>query len=154
MTISKTEYEKLKRDAAEHLDGWKRAKADYINFKRETEQRQAAFSQFAAMAVLIGVIPVYDHLRTAAAHLPAEMKSDPWADGVLKIRQEFEKCLKDAGVEAMIAEGQPFDPARHEALGSEAREGVAPHMVVREVKAGYLLHGKVLIPAQVIVSGG
>jgi molecular chaperone GrpE len=152
ITITKEEYEKIKKDAAEYLDEWKRAKADYINFKRETEQRQAEFAQFAAMSMLVEFIPLYDHLQKAVAHVSPEKANDPWVDGIRKIRQEFERCLKGTGVEAMKTEGQIFDPLRHEAMGSEKREGAKPDSIVREVKAGYTLHGKVLIPAQVMVA--
>lgn len=152
VTVPREEFEKLTYQAQEYLDGWKRAKADYINLKRETEQRQTEFVQFAAMGMLVELIPIYDHLQKAITSIPEEKMKDPWIDGVLRIRREFETILKAAGVEAMKTEGQQFDPSHHEAMGSEKREGVVPNTIVMEVKTGFTLHGKVLIPAQVIVA--
>ncbi|MFA4873259.1 MAG: nucleotide exchange factor GrpE [Patescibacteria group bacterium] len=152
ITMSNEEYEKLKTQAVEYLDGWKRAKADYINFKKETEERQSEFIKFSAQAALMGFIPLYDHLKGAFAHLPPERNKDPWIDGVLKIKQEFASYLRDAGIEEILTIGKPFDPTKHESVGIEIEKEAPVHTVVKEIKGGYTLYGKVIIPAQVVIS--
>ncbi len=152
ITIPREEYEKLHTQAAEYLDGWKRAKADYINFKKETEERQGEFVKFSAQAALMGLIPLYDHLKAACAHLPPERNKDPWIDGVLKIKQEFASYLRHAGIEEIFTIGKPFDPTQHESVGIEIKKETPVHTVVKEIKGGYTLHGKVIIPARVIIS--
>ena len=152
ITIPKTEYEKLKTQAAEYLDGWKRAKADYINFKKETDERQSEFVKFSAQAALMGLIPIYDHLKAAFAHLPPERNEDPWIDGVLKIKQEFALYFRNAGIEEIPTLNKPFDPTKHESVGIEINKDVPIHTVVKEIKGGYTLYGKVIIPARVVIS--
>ncbi|MEW6610298.1 MAG: nucleotide exchange factor GrpE [Patescibacteria group bacterium] len=152
ITIPKEEYERLKAQAAEYLDGWKRAKADYLNFKKETDERQSEFVKFSTQLALMGLLPIYDHLKVAFAHLTPEQKKDPWVDGIAKIKQELSLYLHDAGIEEIHALGKLFDPVQHESVGVEVVPDKPLHTVVKEIKSGYTMHGKVIIPAQVIIS--
>jgi molecular chaperone GrpE len=62
--------------------------------------------------------------------------------------------LAGQGLVEVNPTGQPFDPARHEAVGSEASATVAEGTVLRVARAGWLLHDRVLRPAAVFVSAG
>ena len=136
---------------AEYLDGWKRSQADYANLKRDTEQFRAEFAKFAAARTLESLLPVFDSFEKAAAAPPAP-GADPaqWIVGISHIRTQLVGALRELGVEAVGTPGEPFDPARHEAVGAEA--GGMPGSVARLLEPGWSLHGKVLKPARVIVS--
>ena len=148
--------EHLKQDAAtdwqakadEYLAGWKRAMADYQNREKELARERQDFAGFVREQLLLDFLPVLDNLRQAVAFIPDGVRSQPWAQGVGRIVQQFEEALRQHGVTSFSAAGTPFDPSRHEAVGEE--DG-APGAVIREQAVGYERGGKVLRPAKVIV---
>jgi len=151
ITLPKNEIDKLREDAQQNLDGWKRAKADFINLKKETEQFRGELIKFSSQTAIATFIPLYNHLVTACTHLTDELKAHPWIEGIKKIKQEFEKVLKEQGIEMIDAEGKVFDPTMHEAINSEPNAALADDTVSRIAQNGYTMHGKMLIPAKVII---
>jgi len=145
-----TELEKLKAQCDEYLNGWKRAKADYINLKKETEDKQKMLFEFANATLLMEILPIYDNLKKAIA-LAGEEKNN-WLEGIKQIKKQFEDLLKDYGIEEIKTVGEKFNPEFHEAVGKEKKEGVEPDVIISEASTGYLMKGKVLVPAKVVVS--
>lgn len=138
--------------AEEYLAGWKRAKADLENVRKDEERMRNEFARFAAAAVVRDLLPVIDTFRIALAHLPESVKREQWAVGLTLLDRQLEEALRAQGVERMETVGKPLDPEYAEAVGSEKGDPNEPGVVLREAQAGYLLHGKVLRPAKVIVS--
>lgn len=152
ITLSKEAYEKLVNESAQYLDGWKRAKADYVNFKKDMESRQKEFVQFSTYSVITAILPLYNHFCHAFEQLPDDLADHAWVEGMRKIKQELTTTLTQLGVQPMDALHQQFDPMMHEAIGQEPHDTVPEHTIVRVVENGYLMHGKPIIPAKVIVS--
>lgn len=146
------DLELLKKQSVEYLDGWKRAKADYLNLKKETEKEKKEIIEFANAALLVQLLPLYDHFKRALAAIPEGERTKDWEKGVEAIFREFQMMLKALGVEEIPTVGQQFDPSKHHAVGKEKREGVPADTVLTETQTGFTLKGKVLGPAQVIVS--
>ncbi|MDD5110642.1 MAG: nucleotide exchange factor GrpE [Patescibacteria group bacterium] len=138
--------------AEENLQGWKRAKADYQNLKRETDQRCREIAGVAGAEMILKMLPVYDNLRTADRHIPAEQQALDWVVGLQQIIKSFGDLLHSLGVEPIPTVGEPFDPSRHEAVAIVPHAGSPSQTIVDEVKPGYTLHGKVLVPAKVMVA--
>jgi molecular chaperone GrpE len=138
--------------AEEYLAGWKRAKADLENVRKNEERMRNEFARFAAAAVMRDLLPVIDTFRIALAHLPENVKQEQWAVGLTLLDRQLEEALRAQGVERMETVGKPMDPEYAEAVGSEKGDPNEPGVVLREAQTGYLLHGKVLRPAKVIVS--
>lgn len=142
--------EELRRSEAEkreYLDGWQRAKADLINYKKDEGRRFEEFARFAAEGVIAEIIPVLDSFDLALRH---EMPKDV-ERGIVMIRSQIEDILRRRGLEVIQPFGKKFDPALHESLGeveSEGEEGI----VAEVLQSGYLLVGKVIRPARVKVS--
>jgi len=152
-----TELDQLKAQCDEYLNGWKRAKADYINFKKETEDKQKMLFEFANAALLMEILPIYDNLKKALLSMDNEqltMNNEFKArvEGIKQIKRQFEDLLKDYGIEEIKTVGEKFNPEFHEAISREKKEGVAADMIISEASAGYLMKGKVLVPAKVIVA--
>jgi molecular chaperone GrpE len=145
-----TELEQLKAQADEYLNGWKRAKADYINFKKETESRQQMLYEFANATLLMEILPIFDNLKKAIL-LAGEEKNN-WLAGIKQIKKQMEDLLKDHGIEEIKTAGEKFNPEFHEAISKEKKEGVEPGTIIAESSSGYLLKGKVLVAAKVIVA--
>ena len=138
--------------AEEYLNGWKWAKADYLNLKRETEQHTAEIFTMATAGLLQEFLPIYDNLKVAWQHVPDAQRTQNWVRGFEHIRNQCAELLKRVGVEAMKTVGEPFNPDYHDAVAHEVKEGFAPDLIFEEVTPGYLLHGKVLQAAKVKVA--
>jgi len=160
-----TELEQLKAQCDEYLNGWKRAKADYINFKKETEDKQQMLFEFANATLLMEILPIYDNLKKAIMTIEAPAAADgstkltmtasaekAWLEGIKQIKKQFEDLLKDYGIEEIKTIGEKFNPEFHEAISKEKKEGVESGVIISEASPGYLMKGKVLVPAKVIVA--
>lgn len=150
--VLKQELAAAQKKAEEYLAGWKRAKADYINFKKETEKRQLEIIQFANAALIFELLPIADHFKQAIKKAPENLMNDEWVKGVLQIQRQTDDFLKKLGVEPIKTLGKKFNPEMHEAVGSEEKEGRDSGVIFEEVSGGYTLYGKVLKPAKVKVA--
>lgn len=145
----KAEIEKLIAEKEEYLAGWKRAKADFINYQKEELKRLEEITKFGQMDLLRDLIIVLDSFDLG---LEALEKEGVAVRGMYMIRTQLEDVLRKRGLERiMISVGQPFDPALHEAV-AEVESSLKPGTVVEEVRRGYMLHGKVIRPAQVKIA--
>ncbi|MFH2136323.1 MAG: nucleotide exchange factor GrpE, partial [Patescibacteria group bacterium] len=149
LSVLKSELEKCKKESEEYLNGWKRAKADYLNLKKETETANAELAQFVADGMMLKFLPVYDVLKKACA---MENSGDKWAEGILNIKKQFEEVFKKFGVEEIKTVGEKFNPEFHEAVSRQKKDGVESDMIIEEVGGGYKMNGKTIIAAKVIVS--
>jgi molecular chaperone GrpE len=144
-----SELEACKKQAEEYLNGWKRAKADYLNLKKETETASAELAQFVAGGMLMKFLPIYDGLKKACA---IENSGDKWVEGILNIKKQFEEVFKKFGVEEIKTVGEKFNPEFHEAISRQKKDGVESDIILEEVGGGYMMGGKTIIAAKVIVS--
>jgi molecular chaperone GrpE len=137
-----------KAKAESYLDSWKRAQADFINFKRRSEKEKEETGKFANSVLILSLLPVLDDLERALGSVPPRLAKLPWVEGIRLIERKFHSILEAQGVTRIKAKGKPFDPNLHEAaMRSEGREGI----VVKELQKGYKLHDRVLRPSKVAV---
>lgn len=154
-----TEMENLKALSEEYLAGWKRAKADYENLAKETERRTQDLAKYANENLLSAIIPIIDQFELALEHTPditefaeAERKRlKNWIIGLHAVKALWETAFKEIGLEQVPTDGA-FDPSIHEAVAREASETIPTEKIIRVEQAGYLLNGKLLRPAKVIVA--
>ncbi len=134
-------------------DRYKRALADYQNLLKQTVREKFEFAKFANEQLLHEILPVYDNLKLALKHASQAPNNDNIKDGVQHVVKQFKSVLKDAGVEEIKTVGEKFDPKLMEAIAPSASSGQEGKgdKVKKEVKPGYKLNGKVIIPAKVIV---
>ena len=129
-----------------------RLMADFDNMRkrqaRELEERTARANE----RLLNAMIPVYDHFEMALA---AAQEDSPFVQGVQMIAGEFRKVLEQSGAEVIdAAVGTTFNPMEHEALSMMPHADIAQGCVVNQFRKGWKLGGKIVRPAQVIVSAG
>jgi len=152
---SVAEEEDVKRIAAERdefLDQLQRARAEFANYRRRTEQERSTLRQVANQGLLIQILPAYDDLQRALAAVPADQRETPLAQGVVLIERKFWSALERAGVSPIAAAGQPFDPAQHEAVEMvPGGDGSPADTVVSVYQTGYRLGDALLRPAMVKV---
>lgn len=136
------ELKQLRKEHDEYLDGWKRAKADLINYKRDELKRLEQVVHFASEDIMRDMITVLDSFDLALASMK---KDDPAEKGVYLIRSKLEKVLKGKGLNKINVEvGDKFDPTYHEAIGVIENESGKSETIAEELETGYTLHKKVI----------
>jgi molecular chaperone GrpE len=139
----------------EYLDLAKRTKADFENYRKRMSADVVAASGRGKAEVLRDVLPVLDDLERAiqAAGLDPEGDSpDGLAHGVLLVFRSLRDALVRNGIEAVEPTGERFDPQLHEALSTQAADGVESGVVVETMQKGYRLGEQLIRPARVVVA--
>jgi molecular chaperone GrpE len=137
--------------STEQDERYLRLAADFENFRRRKNQELADRSRYASEDAARALLPVLDNLRRAVAHAAEAGTEEFFVSGLELVVREFEAALEKLGVVPIDAEGQPFDPSLHEAIGSVEGGDVDVDTVADEVQRGYRLHDRVLRPSLVRV---
>ncbi len=148
------EIERLKKENEEYLNGWKRAKADYVNLKNDQEKRSKELVEFSCLSLFAQWVPIIEHLRQALnKHLPKDLENSEWVKGIEQIYKQIRDVMKGLGIEDFSdTVGKPLDPTRHEAVGQEQIGDTDDNIITQEMSAGYTYKGRVMVPAKVIVN--
>jgi molecular chaperone GrpE len=122
--------------------------AEFENNKKRLEQRYTLEAQQQQEKLLRDMLPLADNLERALTHAPdAEQQA-----GLEQIRKAFLSVLARYGVEPMAAEGRPFDPEQHEAIGAVPAANAEPGTIIAVEETGYTYQDKLLRPARVLVA--
>ncbi len=148
------ELEKAKAQAAEYLDGWQRARAEFANYKKRNEQERQELFKLANTTLITRLLPIFDDFERAFQTLPRNLLSLTWIDGVALIYRRLQAILDGEGLTPMETEGQSFDPLVHEAVTYEESAEHQEGQIIGEVQKGYNLGDRVLRPALVRVAKG
>ena len=146
------ELEKVKAQAEEYLDGWRRTQAEFANFRKRQEAERERLTALANANLLRKLLPVVDDFERAAMTLPDGLRSLTWCEGVFLIQHKLNAILESEGVKPIETEGKTFDPRYHEAVTYEEVEGYEDGQIIGEVQRGYVLGEWVLRPALVRVA--
>jgi molecular chaperone GrpE len=138
-----SEDKKNKYGELEHK--YKLALADYQNLLKQTAQDKQEFIKYANEQLFLELIPVYDNLKISLAFADDDASKNGWTEGVKYIIKQFKDFLTNMGVEEIKVEGKKFNPEIMEAVEGKGKK------VKKEVKTGYKLNGKIIIPAKVIL---
>lgn len=142
---SRETMDRLKDTHERHL----RAAADLENYRRRAQKEKEEIQKFGVEKLLKDLFPVVDNLDRALGAAPDD---GPLRKGVEMVRASLEQALARHGAKAFSALGQPFDPARHEALLQVPTAEAAPGTVVLEHARGFTLHDRLARPAMVGVA--
>ncbi|MEK7658013.1 MAG: nucleotide exchange factor GrpE [Patescibacteria group bacterium] len=147
--ISSDDAAKCQKERDEYLEGWKRAKADLINYKKDEIKRFETVMKMANESLIKELIGVLDSFDLALNNLEKEGKAEK---GVYLIRTQLEDVLKKSGLEKMVVSvGEIFNPAFCEVIA--AVESDKPSgTIIEEIEKGYSLNGKIIRPARVKVA--
>ena len=144
----KLHLEKALKEKDEYLDGWKRAKAELINYKKEELQRLIEAVKFSNLEFMKDVVPVLDSFNLALFSL--ENSGDQKVlTGVKLIKLQLDELLKKYGLTRIeMAAGDKFDSAQAEAIG-ELESKLSEGSIAEIVENGYVYQGRVVKPARV-----
>lgn len=143
----------LEEQLAEAKDQALRAVAEMQNMRRRAEQDVEKAHKFALEKFALELLPVLDSLERGIEVSNTDHES------VVAIRQGmeltlkvFKDTLKRFQIEEVNPEGEPFNPDTQQAMAMEPSENVEPNTVLKVFQKGYLLNGRLLRPAMVVVS--
>lgn len=129
----------------QHLADLQRVSADFANFRKQTEKRNADLAAQAGSRVAEALLPVLDACDAAAQQ---------GVEGVEPIAAQLHGILQGSGLEIISDQSEPFDPNRHEAAMSEpGDDGQEVALVAEVLRTGYAWNGRVLRAAMVRVKG-
>ncbi len=147
----KKKLQECEKKKEEYLAGWQRAKADFLNYKKEERERTEETLKYAGEILSLNLLPILDNFDFAGKNLPENLRKDENVKGILQIRKQILDFLKTQGIEEIKAKpGDKFDPRFQEAV--ETAEGKEAGTILEEIKKGYTINGKVLRPAKIKVS--
>jgi len=150
----KAELEKTKAEKQEYLDGWQRMRADAANMKREqasyVERTQTAVKE----EIISDIIPILDSFDMAMQGEKWNDVDAAWRKGVEYIRAQCAGVLEKHGITAFGAAGEMFDTNLHESVKEDADTDAPEHSIIRVLRKGYRMNGRIIRPAQVIIAKG
>jgi len=143
-----------REETAKNWDLYLRSQAELENYRKRVQRDRQDLLKFGNENILRELLPVIDNLDRAVQH--ARETSDQDQQGLLQGVEmtlgQFHKVLDKFHVTPIKSLGEPFDPARHEAMGQFQTSDYPPNTVAQELQKGYLLHDRLLRPAMVMIA--
>jgi molecular chaperone GrpE len=143
----------LEGEIARLKDTVLRSNADQQNQQRRHQREREELRKYATSGLLEDLLPALDSLALGLESAAKQTDGRAVGEGFRMAVGQLRGILSAQGLVEVNPAGQPFDPARHEAVGSEASAS-AEGTVLRVARSGWLLHDRVLRPAAVFVSAG
>ena len=138
------EATRLERD--QYLDALRRLKAEFENSRKRQERERARILSMASERLVQELLPVLDNLDRAL-----EAGGDI-REGVQATREQLAEVLAEEGLLPVASDGQPFDPNVHDAVMGQPSEEHEDGTIIQTFQRGYLLNGKAIRPAKVVVA--
>jgi molecular chaperone GrpE len=140
-----TELEKLQKQCDEYLNNWKRAAADFANYKKDEIERAGLLVGYAKEDMFTAILPIIDSIYLAAGSFGEQ--------GFMQVKKQIESFLKKQGIEEVKALGEIFNPETMEAVSeANSEEQIASGAVVEELQKGYKIGEKIIRPARVKIN--
>jgi molecular chaperone GrpE len=145
-TVLSEELEATRRERDQYLDALQRLKAEFENSRKRQERERVRVLSMASERLVQELLPVLDNLDRAL-----EAGGDI-REGVQATRDQLADVLGDEGLLPVASDGQPFDPNVHEAVMSLVSEELEEGTIIQTFQRGYLLNGKPIRTAKVVVA--
>jgi len=168
--VPKEELLKCEKERAEYLAGWQRAKADFLNYKKDEMKRMEELARYQTEDLVHDLITVLDNFDLTLAVLTQQNEAPTSAGGdgvgvptpravgiekgIYMIRTQVEDILRQRGLTRIpISPGDRYDPALAEAIAEgdppAGGQGFPPGSVMEVIEIGYKISDKVIRPARV-----
>ena len=153
----KKKLEDCQKKSEEYLAGWQRARADFLNYKKEEMERIGEILKYVVEELILKILPILDNFEISEKKLPEDLKNNESVKGILQMKNQISDFLKNQGVEEIKSVGQKFDPNFMEVVemvepaSAEASAGTSG-IVIEEIQKGYKINGRLLRPTKVRVT--
>lgn len=147
----KEKLEKCQTEKQEYLDGWQRAQADFINYKKQNDSIFTQAKESSTISIVESLLPILDSFDMALlGNFDESFKK--WLTGFEYVHQQFKKVLEEQGVVEINPQGQSFSPEEHEAIEEISTEDESlDHMVAQVILKGYKIQNRIIRAASVKV---
>lgn len=142
----------LQQQNQEYLAGWQRAKADYLNLKKETDDIISNLRNSISTDLFVEFLSLWQYMLSAIGHIPEDLKKTDWAQGFMHSQKQIEQWLKSNGITRMHAVGEKFDYEKFDAVDTIWDATKPPDIVVSERAPGYERQGNVIMHPKVVVN--
>jgi molecular chaperone GrpE len=146
LAVLSEELESARQERDQYLDALRRLKAEFENSRKRQERERERMLSMATEKLVQELLPVLDNLDRAL-----EAGGDI-REGVLATRNQLADVLGNEGLLPVASDGQPFDPNVHEAVMGRLSEEHEEGIILQTFQRGYLLNGKPIRPAKVVVA--
>lgn len=144
--------EKLELELASANDRWVRTEAELDNFRKRTRREMEDIRKYASADLLTELLGVMDNLQRAIDSADDSSDGAGLLEGVKMVAVQLQHTLTQHGCEPIKSVGESFDPNRHEAVIMEPTDDYPANSIIREMRPGYQLNGRILRPPQVVVA--
>lgn len=147
----KQEIQTAKIEAKTNLDGWQRARADYINLKKTMEEEQGTLRRRTVEGILLELFPTLDNFDMAMKNKEVwEAVDQKWRTGIEYIYSQLQKTLTEYGAVEINDATIAFDPELHEPIEIvETEIEDEDNRIIEILQKGYKINDKVVRPAKV-----
>ncbi|MBU4310419.1 nucleotide exchange factor GrpE [bacterium] len=148
----KHELDRERRLAAEYKEHLQRLAADFENYRKRVEKEREDFIRFSKEDLIHEFLPILDNFEMALHHVKNTTEPKKIIEGIELVERQFHNILKKEGLEVIETKGKKFNPHIHEAIIHEETNKYSEDLIIKELRKGYILGGKVIRPAQVRVA--
>ena len=142
----------LQEEKDELFEKLQRVSADYANFQKRVPKQISDSVAYEKERIIKSLLPAFDNFEHTLQNAHTAENTDVVVKGIQIIHDQMLDILKSHGVEQLKAVGQPFDPARHEAMMQREEVDKPDSTVLEEFQKGYALNERVIRPSKVIVN--
>ena len=153
-TAEPSPLEKAQTEALEMKTRYLRSVADMENFRKRIAREKQEIIRSAASAVIESLLPVLDNMQLGLQAAENHPDAKDVTIGFKMVDDQLKNALTEQGLEAIVPDGQPFDPNLHECISQQASDQFEEDFVIQTIRSGYRLNDKLLRAANVIVSSG
>jgi len=146
--------EAAREEGRRHYERFLRLTADFENYRRRMLREKEELRQFAMTSFVEEFLPVLDNIALGLQTAENHPEAAGVTAGFRMVAEQIRGILSRQGVEEVDPAGQPFDPHRHESVVSQPDPDIPEGHVIHVVRRGYLLNGRLIRPATVVVSSG
>lgn len=150
--FGKKKKDKKDEKIEELTDKVARQMAEFDNFRKRTEREKSQMYEVGAKDIIEKILPVVDSFERGFAAAGEDKKEDPFVEGMDKVYKQLVTTLEEAGVKAIEAVGQPFDPEFHNAVMHIEDESLGENVVAEEFQKGYMYRDSVVRHSMVKVA--
>ncbi|MDP8256918.1 MAG: nucleotide exchange factor GrpE [Candidatus Alcyoniella australis] len=129
-----------------------RVQAEFENYRKRMVREREEAKRFYNEELMRQLLPILDNFELAFAHAKDQQEKQALQDGVELILNQLKGMLGNFGLESLSSQGEMFDPSKHEAMVMIEDVEAEPGTVISEYQRGFLLHGRLLRPSQVVVA--
>jgi molecular chaperone GrpE len=143
----------LRAERDDLLTRLQRVSAEFVNYQKRAQRDIAQAREFANEELIKSLLPIVDDMeRALTVARQNQAADDPLRTGMELVRDKALQILGRFGLTRISTHEVPFDPERHSALMEQPSDRHPPRTVLQELQAGYLLKGRTIRPAHVVVS--